>query len=1560
MADVVSLLLWTLCLIPQTAGQQKLVRVQKTDEAKAHCTTWGKFHFKTFDGTSYTFPGTCQYTFASNCHSTFPDFDVKIQRVLSEEGNRVYFTAIIESITIEIKEEGITVDGDEISLPYTKRSVVIDDTCENFKITSRIGVTLTWNWGDDLKLELDDIYKGRTCGLCSSFDDTASNDLSWKGFTVSPILFGNIQKTAIDPDDCPDIPDVQNDEIILDGCQQQHLECENVLSSMGNCKDRLHSYQDYLKTCTEDMCSCASNNKTECLCSTLNQFSKECVLGGGHPGSWRRPDLCFKICPKSMEYFECVSPCVDSCSNPAASKLCNEHCTEGCSCPPGTLLDDVHHHKECVIQRQCPCVHSEEVYNPGESYSTACHHCICIFGQWACTQLPCSGNCSLTGGSHISTFDEKEFTFHGNCQYVVSKDTKNRFAIIAKIIQCGMSETVTCLNAVHINIGKVTIKICYCGNVYINNFITLLPKIKDGIILYKPSSYFINVVTPFGLSVLVQVKPVFQLFITVNSTFQNETIGLCGNFNGIEADDLQTVSGVVEESASAFSNSWKSQASCSDIPDHYDNPCSKSISKDEYAKHWCSLLINTTQIFAQCHPHLDPTNYLKYCMYDVCNSEHSEDSLCMWLSVYARDCSYKGVPLWGWRQIVCDPKGSCPETMEFTYNPRQCNFSCLSLSEPDPICKISSTLTEGCSCPMGTYMTSNEMCVPPEKCPCNYKGREIPAGQMFKVHKTLCKCIRGILECPNKDVTIGVCKPPMYHVDCRSGSNAVGSQCQKSCRTQDMQCYSEECLPGCVCPAGSVSDDKGGCIPPSQCPCMYSGKFYSTGENITLPCQMCTCFNRTWDCKDVPCHHTCSVFGNGHYSTFDGSTFHFSGDCDYVLVQDFCPGNNNDGSFRIILENIACDKPDTVCRLSIKVYFKKILIELFEGRVEETGSDTEKDNSYVINMVGMYMVLKTNHGLILTWDQKTIATVQLSESFKEKICGLCGNFDGSSSNDFTSSWNSLEENESVFAESWKVKQGCKSGSRTEPCLENPAKLPWAQKHCSLIVGEVFAPCHAKVSPIPFYDSCVSDACSCTEGGDCECLCTSLAAYAAACGRNNICIAWRTPDLCPLFCDYFNTEEHCEWHYKSCGMPCMVTCTNPTGKCNNQTEKLEGCYPVCSEQRAYYDENKKLCVPVLNCTTCDAEEKLCDKKSAECLCCYNRTTYRYLEKIFTGLEERTCEIGYCGTNGEIVYTKATDGCETIPTASTTKRTSHTETPIPEGVVTILTRPPTKTAFPSTPGSSRIFKTTHHYTPSKAHFTKTSTPYSKLTTRKVSHATPMTISHSSYSIESSKQPKVLSTSAVTPSNAQSPSGIRSTHLKSSRTHFITTSKIPMTYSELSQTTKTTQVVTPALESTHTILTKPNVTLTRLSTQTALFTTSKLLRTTERAETKTVAIGTKIQTAGKTEQMSSTSQTTRVQGDDCLLMRKQDYMSKGDCKSQEKTSVNYCSGRCTTSSWYDPVSQLMSQNCSCCMETKKSSQEVLLHCPGDSNIVHTYILVEECSCVQIKCHRVADTKG
>lgn len=53
--------------------------------------------------------------------------------------------------------------------------------------------------------------------------------------------------------------------------------------------------------------------------------------------------------------------------------------------------------------------------------------------------------------------------------------------------------------------------------------------------------------------------------------------GLCGNFNQNQADDFRTLSGVVEGTAAAFANTWKTQAACPNVKNSFEDPCSLSV-----------------------------------------------------------------------------------------------------------------------------------------------------------------------------------------------------------------------------------------------------------------------------------------------------------------------------------------------------------------------------------------------------------------------------------------------------------------------------------------------------------------------------------------------------------------------------------------------------------------------------------------------------------------------------------------------------------------------------------------------------------------------------------------------------------------------------------------------------------------------------------------------------------------------------------------------------------------------------------------------------------------------
>lgn len=80
------------------------------------------------------------------------------------------------------------------------------------------------------------------------------------------------------------------------------------------------------------------------------------------------------------------------------------------------------------------------------------------------------------------------------------------------------------------------------------------------------------------------------------------------------------------------------------------------------------------------------------------------------------------------------------------------------------------------------------------------------------------------------------------------------------------------------------------------------------------------------------------------------------------------------------------------------------------------------------------------------------------------MCGLCGNYDGSSLNDFTTRSHETVADVLEFGNSWKVSSSCPNAQLiSDPCASNNYRAAWAQKQCSIITSVTFQGCHSQVA-----------------------------------------------------------------------------------------------------------------------------------------------------------------------------------------------------------------------------------------------------------------------------------------------------------------------------------------------------------------------------------------------------------------------------------------------------------------------------------------------------------------
>ncbi|XP_038621312.1 mucin-5B-like [Tachyglossus aculeatus] len=1241
------------------------------------CSTWGTFHYKTFDGAIFRFPGLCNYVLAAHCRAPYEDFNVQIRRALGPGGRPVVSRVLlhIDGVVLEMVNGSVLVDGQREQTPFTLSGIAVEKNSVYTKVRAKIGLTFMWNGEDGVLLELDPRYVNQTCGLCGDFNGLPEyNEFYSNDVRLTALQFGNLQKMDGPTEECED-PVMPKEE----KCQDKGDVCVRVLTgpAFADCHG-LVNVSRYIEACIQDLCSCSVPDGPSCPCDTVAEYSRQCAHAGGRPRAWRNPQLCPKKCPPTMRYEECGSPCPDSCSNPERSQLCEDHCMDGCFCPPGTVLDDVHE-AGCIPLSQCSCTFNGRSYHPGSSFSTRCSACTCTGGRWSCQALPCPGTCSVEGGSHVSTFDEKRYTVHGDCTYVLAKNCDDSsFTVLGELRKCGLTDSETCLKTVTLNLqgGQTVIKVQSDGSVYVNTIYTQLPFSAANMTIFQPSTFFVMVQTGFRLQLQIQVVPVMQVFMTLDSSHQGQMCGLCGNFNQNQADDFKAVSGVVEATAAAFANTWKTQADCPNVQNLFENPCALSVDNENYAQHWCSLLTNSSGVFAPCHQAVNPVPYYTNCMFDTCNCEKSEDCLCAAWSSYVRACAGRGVLLRGWRgHGVCAKYAtSCPKSLTYSYAIESCPPTCRALSQQDVTCAVSFVPVDGCTCANGTYLDAGGQCVPAASCPCYHHGAPVPAGQSFRQNGAICSCSGGKLSCIGETNRSPVCSPPMVYLDCGNVSAGTpGVECLKSCQTLDMACYSTRCVSGCVCPGGLVSDGKGGCIAPEVCPCVHNEASYSPGETVRVDCNTCTCKDRVWECTQEACMGTCSVYGDGHYVTFDGESYTFEGSCEYTLAQDHCGGNGSaPGSFRVITENVPCGTTGVTCSKAIKVFLGGYELILSEGDIAVVQRGAGGSIPYSVRTMGIFLTIEAQNGLALLWDRKTSIFIRLSQELKGRVCGLCGNFDDHGGNDLTTRSGSVVGDVREFGNSWKSSPSCPDAvTPRDPCTANPYRRAWAHRRCAILHSDVFALCHRQVEPSRFYEACVSDACACDSGGDCECFCTAVAAYARACNQVGVCVSWRTPDICPLFCDYYNPKGGCEWHYQPCGAACMKTCRNPTGKCLNALPGLEGCYPNCPAERPFFSEHEMKCVSQCGCydsegnyhqlgvevrapqncqrCQCTPEGIECWPDQMACTCEYEGKTYQVGELIYhTSDGTGGCLTAVCSPGGRIDRTS--EACTHAPSTT----------------------------------------------------------------------------------------------------------------------------------------------------------------------------------------------------------------------------------------------------------------------------------------------------------------------
>ncbi|XP_019406547.1 PREDICTED: mucin-5AC-like [Crocodylus porosus] len=170
------------------------------------CSTWGNFHFKTFDGDIFQFPGLCNYIFTSNCKASYEEFNIQIRRSIIENTTLISHVSLkLDGMAIELTRNATVVNGNPVQLPFSQSGILMQKSNHYFKITDKLGLVFMWNEMDALQVELHEKYANQTCGLCGDFNGISTyNEFVSNNIKLTPLQFGNLQKLDGPTEQCED------------------------------------------------------------------------------------------------------------------------------------------------------------------------------------------------------------------------------------------------------------------------------------------------------------------------------------------------------------------------------------------------------------------------------------------------------------------------------------------------------------------------------------------------------------------------------------------------------------------------------------------------------------------------------------------------------------------------------------------------------------------------------------------------------------------------------------------------------------------------------------------------------------------------------------------------------------------------------------------------------------------------------------------------------------------------------------------------------------------------------------------------------------------------------------------------------------------------------------------------------------------------------------------------------------------------------------------------------------------------------------------------------------
>ncbi|KAL4608607.1 alpha-tectorin [Arapaima gigas] len=1099
----------------------------------------------TFDGATLAFPNDNSYFLLKPCGvvpRNASAVEVKIGRRLMNKGPSWVRPVMARVANLEAQLGGadfdiVKVNGETVPLPYVHpmETLLIYRAPGNATVAEWTGlVKVRYTRQGLLNVTLSTLYYNATCGLCGYFNGNASDELRLPNgrLAESTELFTEGWRAIADDMTCNgDCEDLYRMCVDLRLYQSPWL-CGNINdpnnSSFLACHNAVNP-SPFFRNCLYNMCVREGNRSA--LCSSLRAYASACQDAQISIGAWRSATNCPLPCPENSHFEECTSACPLTCANLGLEGPCPLPCSEGCQCEDGYVLKD----GQCIHKSDCGCLHRGRQLATNETFWTdwECQErCFCngADNRVYCQIAPCHSEeycqedsglyfcqprteavCIAAGYGHFLPFSGQPFELQSSCplQLVTTNCGKEEeaaeeqssnsfppFQLLAKNEDRDTGQAIWVRGFVlEVYDYEIEVSRSYKHTVTVNKERLYLPlKLGPGKVNIFTFGLQVVLETDFGLKVAFDWNTLFLL--TLPRSLYNSTCGLC---QGLPAEPYL--------STAEWGKMWAER----------DNFCQVGCG-DTCPR--CGLLERGLAVDNGLVADAGNNNN----NYGNNNGQNQNTRFHLVEGFYGY-VEPEAVRLCG---RIIDRRGvfsRCHSKVAPAYFYQSClQDTCLDQGAQETICNW-----------LQIYAST-----------CQTQGVPLIGWRNFTPCTLTCPVNSHYSSC------MTVCQP----------------QCAPARGLRDCNHY---CVEGCQCDQGYVINGKS-CILSQNCGCYTDGKYYEPKQLFwNSDCtKRCQCIGRNLiQCDPRRCKaeeecalrhgvrgcfarrsRHCVASGGGVFRTFDGASLRLPASCSFVL-STICH-KLPELSFQLIANFDKWSTPNltTISHAYLYINEENILISGNTVKVNGTPVSVPFVTGLMTRVTTSegFLVIDTVQDIQVRYNRFNTLSITMGPRLQNKVCGLCGNFNGDPTDDYITSRGKPAVSALELAQSWKTNGMQNSCDETQyvalaQSCDNTAVSELQGDDGCLKLTQMkgfFQPCHGLLDPRPFYQSCYLDGCYNHRKAQ---VCGSLAAYAEACRSfGTLTTKWIAQENCS------------EWIYDPCA---GEICTNNTCEQENGGD-LCGC------------------------------------------------------------------------------------------------------------------------------------------------------------------------------------------------------------------------------------------------------------------------------------------------------------------------------------------------------------------------------------------------------------------